>query len=679
MFNKNKKRFSLALLLFSIFTLSNIWCVHAATFSERLSEVGLDVTTFSNKNSISRYEVTRLLNAANCQDCIQAPNWMRTTYNQDFWDNFRAIDWKDFDDVNYEAGVRNKKSYYYCVAYVGDNWYMAWYPSTSTKCQWNFCGQEDITASEFYQTVLNIIQSQIRQKYLIDWSKVKSWKKWLKKNGIQMKVLNQTNIDVIDKAESKVAYAQNNDEFQTWLKYCMYNLSECDFQKFWVIGTWYWPVSELNILYKEWIISLEDAEKVASFQNMEWDEAIRIFSAVYDNYANCSFNVDYDCDGITNGKDNCPYMFNTNQYDLDGDWIWNVCDDDIDGDGKKNSVWLVDDNNRIVVSLWKNDLDQTPLGNGDEWFSFFINVDTISTGFPTNVRFQPLTNWSVDKIEWDFWDWVKTVVNNSNKVSHVFKKSGIFTVKAVATSKKWSKSFAMNKIFISDAMSQNYSLNIQPNVVFKNDGIGYTFTPLYAWDLDRISWDVNDQQEKYQKLTEKFNVTLKENGKYVVTAKWYKGWELKAVAMLTILQDWSPKFSSITVNPWNLWEETSVTSNLVWLSRNDISNISINWWSFATNSSDLSQKHVYDEAWLKTVQYNVVLNDWTVLYNVATISIQNPLLSQAYAVNIEWNRLGYNQNEKLALWLSMYPRTSVMSLFTSYQAWQKTVRRSKRL
>ena len=59
--------------------LSSIWYVNASTFAERLSEVGLDPVSFSDKNSISRYEVTRLLNAANCQDCIQAPNWMKKT------------------------------------------------------------------------------------------------------------------------------------------------------------------------------------------------------------------------------------------------------------------------------------------------------------------------------------------------------------------------------------------------------------------------------------------------------------------------------------------------------------------------------------------------------------------------------------------------------------------------
>ena len=671
MLNKNKIKFYLGLLLFCIFGVVSVWYVNASTFAERLSEVGLDVASFSNKNSISRYEVTRLLNAADCQDCIQAPDWMKQTYGQKFWDEFRAIDGKDFNDVSYEAGVWNKKSYYYCVAYVGDNGYMAWYPSTSTKCKWNFCGQEPITISEFYQTVLNIIQNQIRQKYLIDRSKVKSWKKWLKKNSIQMRTLNQTNIDVIDKADSKIAYAQNNDEFQTWLKYCMYNLSVCNFQPFGVVGTWYWPVSELNVLYKEWVITFEDAQNVASFSNMRWDEAIRIFSLIYDNYASCSFNVDYDCDSITNWNDNCPYVFNSNQYDLDDDWVGNVCDDDIDWDWKKNLIWVVDDNNRIIVSMWKKGLDQTPLGNLNLWFSFFVNIESISREFPTAVVFEPVTNWNIVKIEWDFGDWVKKVINNGGKVRHVFKKSGSFTVKAVATSKWWSKSFATNRVFIAASESENYALNIQPRFVFKNWSIDYTFVPLYSWDLDKISWNINNQKEETHKLTENFNVTIKENGKYVVTAKWYKNGELKAVAMFTMLQDWSPKFSSVGIKPGNLREDSLISSNLVWLLRKDIGNITVNWWWSTSKWSDLVYKHAYDEPWLKTIQYDLELKDWSVLNNVATINVQNPLLMDSYAVNIEGDRLGYNQNEQLALWLNMYPKTSVMSLFTSYQVWQK--------
>jgi hypothetical protein len=77
--------------------------VNASTFSERLSDVGIDVVSFSNKKSISRYEVARLLNAANCQDCVQAPDWMRQKYNQNFWDEFKSMDGKDFDDIGYGA------------------------------------------------------------------------------------------------------------------------------------------------------------------------------------------------------------------------------------------------------------------------------------------------------------------------------------------------------------------------------------------------------------------------------------------------------------------------------------------------------------------------------------------------------------------------------------------------
>ncbi|MBO7505656.1 hypothetical protein J6T66_06125 [bacterium] len=45
-------------------------------------------------------------------------------------------------------------------------------------------------------------------------------------------ILNQTNIDAINNANLKSTYAQNNDEFQARLKYCMYNLSGCNFQAF---------------------------------------------------------------------------------------------------------------------------------------------------------------------------------------------------------------------------------------------------------------------------------------------------------------------------------------------------------------------------------------------------------------------------------------------------------------
>jgi cysteine-rich repeat protein len=45
---------------------------------------------------------------------------------------------------------------------------------------------------------------------------------------------------------------------------------------------------------------------------------------------------DVDEDGIPNEDDNCPYLYNPNQSDLDGDGRGDACDPDIDGDGIPN-------------------------------------------------------------------------------------------------------------------------------------------------------------------------------------------------------------------------------------------------------------------------------------------------------------------------------------------------------
>ena len=659
-----------------IFGVISLWIIafsswfsfaQSTTFSERLNEIWMNVSTFSNKKSISRYEVARLLNAANCEDCVQAPLWMQQTYDQNFWNWFKAIDGKDFNDINYWAAIWNKKSYYYCVAYVWDNGFMAWYPSTSTKCQWNFCGQDAITLAEVYQTVLNIIQPQIMQKYSINRSNVKSRQKSLKKNSTQMKVLNQRDIDIINNADKKVWTAQSNEEFQAWLKYCMYNLSACGFESFGKIWTWYWPVSELNILYKEWIISREDAESVATSTSMNWADAVRIFWAVFDAFSSCSFNVDYDCDGITNWDDNCPNVFNPNQYDLDGDGKWNVCDDDIDGDGQKNPIWIVDDGNNIIISQRDDELDQTPLWDKDAWFWFFINVESIGSKSPVSVVFAPLTDWNIKTIERDFWDGNKQISNWTSKVWHTFTKSATYNVKATASDKSWAKSFAMTKIFISSPESENYMLNIHPSFSFKNGKVDYTFTPIYSGSLDYIMRSVNGSQTQSLKSHEKYTVSVVDEWIYVIEAKWYKAWNMKSVAAFTFRHKWSPSFATISVKPWYLWEKTAVATNVVWMTKNDIDHVSIWWWQETTDSQGFSQEYIYEQWWVKLIEHNLILKDGSRLTNLATITVENQLLTQSYALNVSWSPLSYKQSDRLSLWLSMYPQSRVMSLFSRYQ------------
>ena len=66
--------------------------VYAVSFVESLASMGVDIASLSNKKSISRYEMARLLNASNCEDCIQEPNRMKQTYSYEFWENFKKLD-----------------------------------------------------------------------------------------------------------------------------------------------------------------------------------------------------------------------------------------------------------------------------------------------------------------------------------------------------------------------------------------------------------------------------------------------------------------------------------------------------------------------------------------------------------------------------------------------------------
>lgn len=69
--------------------------------------------------------------------------------------------------------------------------------------------------------------------------------------------------------------------------------------------------------------------------------------------------VDTDEDGIPDEEDNCPYDYNPDQADLDGDGVGDVCDDDIDGDGIINE----EDNCPTTANTDQADLDGDGVGD----------------------------------------------------------------------------------------------------------------------------------------------------------------------------------------------------------------------------------------------------------------------------------------------------------------------------
>src|SRR5690625_4036643 len=68
---------------------------------------------------------------------------------------------------------------------------------------------------------------------------------------------------------------------------------------------------------------------------------------------------DADGDGIPDDEDNCPYDYNPDQKDTDGDGVGDVCDDDIDGDGIPND----EDNCPYVHNPGQEDMDGDGVGD----------------------------------------------------------------------------------------------------------------------------------------------------------------------------------------------------------------------------------------------------------------------------------------------------------------------------
>ncbi|NOZ44604.1 MAG: hypothetical protein GXP45_05715 [bacterium] len=127
------------------------------------------VDNYLNQDTISRYDLTKLLNTVECQDCIHPSQEMIQKYTQAFWQQFIQLPGKDFDEISYLGAPFNGDDYYYCVAYVGDHNYMRGYPaSVSPVCAGNFCGAKNVTKAEFIQVIINLLSEYIYPQYQAD-------------------------------------------------------------------------------------------------------------------------------------------------------------------------------------------------------------------------------------------------------------------------------------------------------------------------------------------------------------------------------------------------------------------------------------------------------------------------------------------------------------------------------
>lgn len=659
------KKISLGILGMFLCFSSTLCLWNYDDFLENLKQLWIDVDSILQSKQIDRYELTRLLNGVNCKDCIHPDTSMTSKYTYQRRSDFANKDWNAFNDITYQWWNYKWESYYYCVAYVWDNLWMRWYPNDiSPICNGKFCWTRTTTLWEFLQVVVNIADQYIYQRYLVDRQKIKTWMDSLPKWSYADTYLTNDEKFLINQyASNKKTWPLPSEEsLQPYLKYCMFNLNDCGMQSFWAIWQWYWPIAELNVLYDNNIVEYTKFSDGQTNELVDWKYVLEVLYNLF-QIIDCSFNYDYDCDWLKNKNDNCPNAYNLTQTDTDWDGIGDVCDDDIDGDGIKNPIWIVDDLWSVVISKYKENMDnclfvpnyqQTDsnwnwLGNECDkennslWM--YIKSYPIKTTAPASATFEAVTEWN---IKWDYtWTFGDGTTAQGKRVTHTFEKFGLYTVQVTAN---WysNNAKASTTVLIWNDPQNNYALRLNTDKQNINAWWEITFTINKQWSFDnyqRNFWDGNSMMQTNTSITKRF----KDEWVYMVTVKWFKDGKIVAVAN-TIVWVWDNTYwTKLTTNKIfiNKWEKIILQWNINWFSDKDISDISRNFGDTQLVNKNLTQEHVYEKEWTYVITQTINLNNGISLNNFATISVWNQNLENSYTIETSIDKLVTNSYENI--------------------------------
>ena len=172
------------LAIIPLFLLIIFWAITTAqtsdefknsSFYKKITQLEIPVWNILLGNTLTRYDFTRLLNAIECQDCIVPDSTMVRKYNEESWQLFQQLPWKYFEDIDYLWWTYNWTNYYYCVANIGSDDIMNWYPRGTSTCWWKFCGQRNVTKAEFYHTLSNFLMDRNMFNYAAPWWEIKKW------------------------------------------------------------------------------------------------------------------------------------------------------------------------------------------------------------------------------------------------------------------------------------------------------------------------------------------------------------------------------------------------------------------------------------------------------------------------------------------------------------------------
>lgn len=631
-------------------------------FSRQLETMWLDVQKIEAQTNVSRYDLARLLNMVECKDCIHPNQDMLNKYIQNFWSTFTVG--KDFTDISFWWGNYNNASYYYCVAYVGDNTYMRWYPkATSPVCGGQFCGTKDTTTAEFIQVVINILAKYIYKDISLNRKTVNTRVSKLKVDSYEAKNFNSDNIKLItekSKTCDNTCALQNNNEVNLYLKYCMFNLAKCTMQEVGKIKQWYWPVAELNLLYSQNIINIDQTQRRDTAKNIDGKTVLETLFKL-NGKVNCAFNNDYDCDGLDNAQDSCPNTYNPSQKDFDKDGIGDVCDDDIDNDGIKNPIDIIDEEGKIDISKWiiypntwwtgnsqgnmdnclfvvntnQEDIDHNGIGDACEningQIGLYINIDKLEWSAPLTTKFTAMSEGNVNEVQRDFGDGTQ---GKWTSITHTFLMPGMYNIQAIAKGND-SDAKAQVIVIVGGQIGDNKTLQTRASVIWGNSNTESVLSTSLVWNFDEIEWIFEKENNNSKKAAgENFKKIFKQSGENPVLVKGYSNGELAGISYFTIgIDEWKwAILKSNNANP-EINEKILLDTTSYNIIQSDIVTVDRDFWDGNKKSNTtLTIEYIYTKPWKKIITQTITLIDWTKLTNIITINVIDKTLLASYAL-----------------------------------------------
>jgi len=580
---------------------------------------------------------------------------MLNKYIQSFWASFTALPGKDFGDISYLWGIYNNVSYYYCVAYVGDNTYMRWYPkATSPVCGGQFCGMKKTTTAEFIQVIINILAKYIYKDINLNRKEVNTRVTSLKTDSYEAKNFTTNDKKIItDRSKScnNICTLQNANEVNLYLKYCMFNLTKCNMQVIGKIKQWTWPIAELNLLYSQNIIDIDQSQRTNIDKAIDGKTVLETLFKL-NGKVNCAFNNDYDCDGIMNAQDNCPNSYNSHQTDTDHDGIGDVCDDDIDEDTIKNPIGIVDDNGNIniksligrtgtldncifVVNIWQEDTNHDGIWDACETIGnqigLYIDIDKLEWSAPVTTTFTAVSKGEVNEVDRDFGDGTQ---GKWSPITHTFLLPGTYNVQATAKGNN-AEANAQVIVVIGWQIGDDKSMQARASIIWWKGHIESTISPVLAGDFDEIERIFERENSSIKKTAnETIHKIFTTSGENPVLIKWYKNGELVGISYFTIGIDegkWTLLRSNISDPEVN--ERILLDTNTYNISQSDIVSVNRDFWDGAKKSNTtLTMEYAYTKPGKKIITQTITFTDWSSITDIITINIKDKTLLASYAL-----------------------------------------------